>query len=256
MALHAILTAGGRLPRALQSLVAAPVKALLPVGGRSLLETAVSAARGCGLIERVVAVGGPEVQAAAADLPGCEYAPLGAGVMDNIYNGFVHCGGEAHDYLVLSPDLPFASGPAVREFLTAARAAAEFSAPLVSAADFLKRFPGAPNHFERLGGARLTMGSALYFSGRALKTNIPLGRDFYRCRKYPHRLAVLLGWPVLWGYLTGTLRIETLERRGEQLMGVTVRAVWVRDASLAYDVDNRINYDYAERLLAQSASGG
>ena len=38
------------------------------------------------------------------------------------------------------------------------------------------------------------MGSVIFMTGHALKINIPLGRDFYRNRKFPLRMAAM---PVL-----------------------------------------------------------
>jgi CTP:molybdopterin cytidylyltransferase MocA len=259
MALHCIITAGGSLPRALRRYSASPVKALLPLGGRTLLAAAADAALSCTPVERVVAVGGAEVQAAvaaynaarAATARQLEWAALGATVMDNIYHGFQLLGGEEHEYLILSPDLPFITAAALSELVVQVRGHCEFAAPLISAADFLTAFPGAPNCFEHINGQRVTMGSVLFFSGRALQMNVPLGRDFFRYRKWPHRLAALLGLPILWGYLTRTLQLATLERRARALMGVEARGIWVRDAGIAYDVDNAVNYAYALRRLEE-----
>jgi len=247
MALHAIITAGGKLPAALRQYSSSPIKALLPVGGRTLLETAVVAARGCPLIERVVAVGGEEVREAAGRLQGCEYIAEGSGVMDNIYNGYMHLGGEQHSYAIISPDLPFVSGAALQEFLEQAQACCEIGLPLVTRDDFLARFPGAPNTYERADGRMVTMGSAIYMTGPKLYNNVPLGRDFYRHRKYPHKLAALIGLPVILAYLTGSLRVAAVERRAARLTGASVRGIWVRDAAIAYDVDNLANYNYAAK---------
>lgn len=239
-----IIIAGGALPRDLKGEHPSGYKALLPFGGRSLLGHAVSAAAESGAAQGIAVVGAAPLQPHTP--PDAVYVEAGRDVIENILRGFRHHGADTEaEYLVLSPDLPFVNAETLLAFIAAARKEGELGVPIVTREDFLARFPGAPNHFERIGGRHITMGSALYMSGRMLKSNIPLWRDLYAARKFPHRLAVLLGLPVTLGYLTGRLRLETLEARASQLCGGAVRAVEVRQAELAYDVDTRANYEFA-----------
>ena len=64
MGLHAIITAGGGVPRDLRTATEVKRKALIEVGGRTMLLAAVQAAHGCLLIDRVVVLGNDEVAAA------------------------------------------------------------------------------------------------------------------------------------------------------------------------------------------------
>jgi GTP:adenosylcobinamide-phosphate guanylyltransferase len=248
MALHAILIAGGRLPRELRPLASSPVKALLPVGSQTLLARAALAALDCPAIERVCAVGNDEVEQAALALA-CEYVPAGETVIDNVWNAFNALGGKSHSYMIISPDLPFITAEALGAFVQAAQGSpAEIALAVVTGAAFLERFPGAPNRFERVDGEPLTMGSVFYLTGPALYSNIPLARDFFRWRKWPHRLALLLGLPIAWGFLTGTLKLAVLEERCARLTGVAVKGL-PAPPELAYDVDTLANLRFAEELL-------
>lgn len=252
MALQAILIAGGRLPSQLRPLSGSPVKALLDVGGQTLLARAARAALACPAIERVCAVGNDEV-AQAARTTGCEYAPEGETVIDNVFNAFNALGGKEHSYIIISPDLPFINTEALGAFIAAAQASpAEIALAVVTGAAFLTRFPGAPNRFERVDGGPLTLGSVFYLTGPALYSNIPLARDFFRWRKWPHQLALLLGLPIAWAFLTGQLKLAVLERRAAQLTGVEVRGLGA-PPELAYDVDNLANLRVAEELLRKGS---
>lgn len=250
MALHVILTAGGRLPHELEPHSNSKVKALLPLGGATLLTTAVRAAREVNGVGRIVAVGNAEIQAAAVAL-GVEYVREVDNVVDNILRAFEHLGGADHDYLIVSPDLPFVDAAALNELITAASGQCELGFPLITRADFLAHFPGAPNRFEHLDGDFKTMGSVIYVTGPMLRKNIPLARDLYRWRKQPHRLAMLLGFGILWAFLVKRLRTAQLEERFSRLMDGRVRGLSVRHAGLAYDVDHRVNYDYAVKHLGK-----
>jgi GTP:adenosylcobinamide-phosphate guanylyltransferase len=261
VALHAILTAGGRLPRALRGRSESPIKALLEVEGATLLERAAAAALECPAIGGIAVVGGDDVKRATP--AGCDYVAEGEGVVDNIYNGFKHLGGEDHDYLIISPDLPFVADADLAAFISAVGLKCEIGFPVVSQERFLAAYPGAPNHFARLDGRRCTMGSCIFAAGPAVKKNIPLGRDLYRARKYPWRIAIMLGLPIIWSYLTGTLRTSQVEERMSLLMDSRVRGIEVDAPGLAYDVDTLENYEYAARLLregrgedAETAGGG
>jgi molybdopterin-guanine dinucleotide biosynthesis protein A len=120
--LDAVILAGGRAER-----LGGASKPDLVVGGRSLLETAIAAARSAGA-ERIVVVGPPELEA-----PGClvvrEEPPFGGPVAalaaglaalvepEQIPGGRVAPGGPApgpHDILVLAADLPHAEAAVAR----------------------------------------------------------------------------------------------------------------------------------------------
>ncbi len=254
MALHVIITAGGRLPRELQPLSASPVKALLELGGRSLLACALDAAlEAAGEVDSAGAVAVVGAEELRGHIPAqTAHIMEGQSVVDNIQRGFNHLGGEQHDYLILSPDLPFIQASALAHFAAAARSAgAALAAPLVSAETFLARFPGAPNSFNRLDGRLVTMGSALFMQGRLLRANLPLMHDFYANRKWPHRLATLVGWPIAFALLTGRLSLAAVEQRLERLTGGPARGIDSPDAGIAYDIDDKANYEFAVEHLAR-----
>ncbi len=246
MALHAILIAGGMLPAELRQFSPFRTKALLPVGGVSLLQTAVEAVAGCDLFDRIVTSGTDEV---VDNLPEeSEYVQLGADVVGNIMNAYEHLGGHVNDYMILSPDLPRVSAEAVKNFVTRAQEAGELCLPVVSREDFLTKFPGATNRFEKLDGGRHTIGSCFYITGPVLRQNMPLARDLFRNRKSIHKMAIFFGLPVVFAMLTGRATLSGLERRAAQLTGAVVRGIQMSEAGIAYDIDDLENYQYISKL--------
>jgi hypothetical protein len=243
MALRLIIAAGGELPRDMQAQGLPPNKALLAVGPDRLLDRSVAAARATSPGEPVVVVGDEHVR---RHLPlDAEHVPAGGSVIDNIARGFERHGGAAHDYLVLSSDLPFVTPQALAGFAVQAQNSADLAVPIVTRESFLARFPEAPNKFERVDGRELTMGSAFYCNGRLLQQNIPLMQDFARHRKSPFKLALLLGLPVLWGFITKRIALATLEQRASALTGGRVKAVETAAAELAFDIDTLAEYNFA-----------
>jgi GTP:adenosylcobinamide-phosphate guanylyltransferase len=246
MALQIIITAGGELPRDMAGAGVAN-KALLRLGGTRLLDRALAAAAEVPRRGEMAVVGDEQVRAVLD--PAVRYVPSGGSVVDNLQRGFEALGGRDHDYLVLSSDLPFLTAAAATQFVEAAQNSAELAAPLITRASFLARFPGAPNRFEQLDGRAVTMGSAFYFTGPLLQANIPLMRDFAKYRKAPHKLALLLGWEILWGFLIRRVRLAALERRAAAITGGVVRGIELDAPELAFDIDSQLEFDYARRLL-------
>lgn len=244
MALMAIVTAGGQIPRELAGETSAKRKALLAINGKTMLCTALSAVGACSQLNGVAVVGNDDVHAA---LPaGIDFVPEGKTLVDNIQRGFEHLGGVAHDYLIVSPDMPFVTANALSAFIVKATNECEIGTPVITRECFLTTYSGAPNQFLRLaGGRQVTMGSCYYLTGHALKSNIPLARDVISMRKRPHRLAVMMGLPIFIALVFKRLRLELVEKRASQLTGARCRALEMDDASIAYDVDNRLNYEYA-----------
>ena len=89
------------------------------------------------------------------------------------------------------------------------------------------------------------MGSVFYFKGRSSSRTSRWRSDIYNARKRPHVLAAMLGLPIVMALLFGRLSLSALERRMERLTGAVCRGVPTPCAELAYDVDNRRDYDYA-----------
>lgn len=253
MALHAILIAGGMLPRGMRKLSASRVKALLEMGSETLLETSAKAARESGLFTRIAAVGNGEVQAACPE--GCEYVVWGDDMMGNIENAYRAFGEADHDYVIISPDLPFITADGLRNFTQAAQATCEIGISIVSEDEFLARFPGSPNKFEQLDGKPATMGSVFYITGPALRSNIALLRDMYASRKRPWRLAIFLGFPVLWGFITKRLTTAMLAARFSSLMGADFKGIAGSDPGLIFDIDTLENYEFAVKLLGEGNTG-
>jgi GTP:adenosylcobinamide-phosphate guanylyltransferase len=244
MALQVIVTAGGELPKDMRGAGQPSAKALLEVGGQTMLARAIAAARELPGTKDIAVVGDEAIRATlGADVA---HVPSGGSVIDNLVRAFEHLGGAGHDYIVMSSDLPFITPAALLHFVdAAAEAEAELALPIVTRESFLARFPDAPNWFEHVENRKLTMGSAFYFTGPLLQSNIPLMHDFARFRKQPHKLAMLLGWEVLWGFITRRISLALLERRASAITGGVVKGIELDDAELAFDIDTKREYLYA-----------
>jgi len=244
-----VVVSGGEVPRALRPHFDLAAKSLIPWRGKTLLEYAVDALFRSSCATRPIAVVGPEEARAPLKKYGSDVRWLQCGetLMANANIG-LKFHGEGRTLLLLSPDLPVVTGKAIDRFVSAIPPEVEIAAPVITREQFLQRFPDAPNKFLPTADGEVTMGSAFFITGRALRMNIPLGQDAYRARKYPWRLAYIAGLRITWQLLTRRLKLEDVEARASRLCDAQMRAVFVDAPELAYDVDIPENLEYLEEL--------
>jgi GTP:adenosylcobinamide-phosphate guanylyltransferase len=243
----AAIIAGGRVDGELAAALGTPIKALARVGAGTLLDMAIAAARGGGAA-RVAVIGGAEVRdhcASAVDAVVDESVDGG----ENLRRAF----GEAVDapLLLLASDLPFVAAASIAAFLAAARGAG-LAMPLADADAYRAAFPGAPAHHTNLAGERVVNGSVFYFGPGVATRVLSVAQQLFAARKNSLGMARLLGAPLLVRFALGRLRVEDIEARAFERLGLRARAVRGSAPDLCYDVDTLTDYRYA---VARAARG-
>jgi GTP:adenosylcobinamide-phosphate guanylyltransferase len=248
--MRAVVTAGGLAGGAFAEAIGGRVKALAPVGARTLLDVALDACEGAG-VAGVAVIGGPEVRAhlAARDVRVIDADPDGG---ENVLRALGAWPGERFVYL--TSDLPFASAAGLRD-LIARSAAFALAMALADVDAYAARFPGAGEHSVALGGERVANGNAFVVAAEAVEPARALATKLFAARKSLPKLALLLGPSLCLRFATKRLTIADLEAYGERRLGVPVGAVRGCDPGLCYDVDTLADYEYALRLArAEGAS--
>ena len=273
--LKVILTCGGRRTGALAGRAPGGVKALLDIGGRTLLEAAVDAASGlaaCGggnSVMAICAVGPDDVWTAAARLSSQAagagessgvlapagipvlHAKEGETVLDNIKNGMERLSEQPGDeFLVISPDLPFLNAKAIDEFLVGTPDDAGLALPVVIKEHFQAGFPGADNKFNKMLEGELTIGSVFYVKGGVVEKNTGIFMDAHNARKNPGKIAGMLGLSLSLKFLAGKLSLKEAQNRIGTLLDCAVYGVLPASPLLALDIDDERDLAYAEKLLS------
>ncbi|MDR7482205.1 MAG: nucleotidyltransferase family protein [Armatimonadota bacterium] len=227
-----ILAGGPPEPRLAPGL---PNKAFLRLGGITLVERALEAARGCPAIDRVVVVG---PVAALRDLlgDGVDVVAQGAGMMDNVTAGVRALPG-ATAVLAIAADLPLLTSEALGRFLSQCEGDYSLFYPIVPRQAVEQRFPGARKTYVRVADGVFTGGSVLLFDPSALERARGFVERMMAARKKPWLLAQLFGWSTVLKFASGALSIAEMEARARDVTGLRARAVIVDDPALALDVD-------------------
>lgn len=249
----AVVLAGGARDEVTARDPAAPNKAFVAVGGRTLLERTVDALRTTSRIGRVIVVAPAEAFGHPALARADEVRPSGARMRESLHAGVLGLPLD-EPVLIAASDLPILTCAAIEDFLVrAASADADIVYACVERETHVARFPDVPHTWAHLREGSFCGGGVVAMRPRALETLDRFLERLGNARKNPLRLAQIFGWDVLARYALRRLSISAAERRASGLLGVRVRAAVCAYPEIAVNVDRASDVALAERLL--SASG-
>jgi molybdopterin-guanine dinucleotide biosynthesis protein A len=250
----AVVLAGGGRDEVCDADPAAPNKAFVAIGGRTLVERTIAALRSSSRVGTILAVA-PEAAFGRAALAGADaLRPSGARMADSLRSGLA--GLPPGDLvLVAASDLPILSAEAVDEFVDAAVAFdADIAYACVEQRTHLARFPDVPHTWARMRDGSYCGGGLVAIRPRALDALERFLGRLGDARKNPLQLASIFGWEALARYAAGRLSIADAERRAHDLLGVPARAVVCSRAEVAVNVDRSTDVALAERLVSAAPS--
>jgi CTP:molybdopterin cytidylyltransferase MocA len=236
-----LILAGARCGEDLRDAAGVEFRCEAAIGGRTMLDAAVEAARHVG----PVVVVGPRAPAGAV------LVPPGATMVESLRKGLADV--RSDSLLVVTADLPFLLAEHVGRFLAAVPGDADLAYPVVSVEACSSRFLGMARTGVRLREGRLTGGNLFFAHRAALEGALAWVEAAYKARKSPLRLAAMLG-PVALGRLglsrvfPGLLSLAWAEGLASRKLGCRVRAVVCRDPEVATDVDTSAHFLAAVRL--------
>lgn len=249
MRVPAVVMAGGRLSDEDARRLGAVNRALVEVGGRTLLSRVIESLRAAPSVGEIVVVGPVP--------PGDGYRVVDEcdGFVANLFAG-VDAIGEAEWVLVATSDMPFVSSEALDDVVVrGAATGADFIYPITDVHLCLQAYPGMKRTSVRTFDGRFTGGNAILARPGFLRTRRDHIAAVYEMRKEPVRLAGLMGWSVALRIALGKLLkrpfmgVADLERAMSRAVGGAARALISPHPSLATDADT------AEELEALRSAG-
>lgn len=252
----AILPAGGTIKPEFAGMVGTRNKALVTLAGRTVLARTIEAVRGLPEVRRVVVAGTEEVlsheDAKAADAT----VPSGGSGPDSIVrclNHLLEQPNPPQKILIVTTDLPFVDSAALRRFLDACPAESEVCVPLITAPEFLGKFPNSRSTFVPLKDGLWTAGCAYVMDVEAYRRALPHLEKLFLVRKSKIGMVKLLGFSFLVKYLRKTLVVKDVEGKIVQILNCKGSAILNSPPELAFDIDAPEEYMYAKRLLEGTA---
>lgn len=230
-------------------------KALLPLGGRVMVDYVIAALDACPEISQLVLVGPLEVCSLYNSEPGMLYASPGNTPLESFTAGMNALGERAFPWvLACTGDIPFLTTEAVTDFIArCCQREADVYYPIVRQETAEKRFPGVKRTYARLRDGTFTGGNLLLVKREIIDSCLSKAEEFIRLRKKPTALARLVGLGVLWKYFIGQLTVREAECRVSNLLGARGVAVLSDYPEIGVDVDKPSDLELARRELARGS---
>ncbi|HEV2473245.1 MAG TPA: nucleotidyltransferase family protein [Chthonomonadales bacterium] len=248
--IDALIPAGGRIYGAFAQRTGTGIKALIRLGGETLLAKAISTLRQTEAIGNIAVVGPPSVLAEAQHA-GLRIAERGSG-HENVLAGLrslrEHVGSER--VCVLSSDLPFISPAALTAFLSRCPDNEDITAAVVSKRAFETRFPSAPAVFVPLRGGAVTLGCAFVVKPDPVIRNEMYLQRAFTARKSQWAMARLAGGSIAARFAVRRLSHHHLAARASRVLRCSCGAAVEAPAELAFDIDEEADYLYAARSIS------
>jgi molybdopterin-guanine dinucleotide biosynthesis protein A len=240
--MHCIITAGGvpDLADPLYPYTQDKPKALLDLGGRTMLERVVDALQASRYVEDIVVVGLGSDRGMTFQRP-VYHLPDQGGMVSNVLAGIrwiQENRPDAETLLACSADVPLISGAIIDDFVERCRPWDKgVYYNFVSREVMEARFPGSRRTFVRLKGLEVAGGDVIIGQVSMAESNRELWEGLTNARKHAWRIARVVGLRMLLKFLFRRVSLRDIEETIGRLTGRPAVALLNPHAEIAMDVD-------------------
>lgn len=260
--MHCLILAGGTVgpEDPLYPYTQGRPKALLDMGGRTMLERVVAALHASLFVEDILLVGIPAETLAAAGLAFARPVnalPDAGGMVANMLAGaawFREHRPGAEVVLGCSADIPTLTSQVVDEFIEACRPwdkAVYYN--FVTREKLERRFPGSRRTYSKLGGLEVAGGDMVIARIDVAERNRDLLEVLTGARKQPWRIASVVGLRMLIKFLFHRVTIADIEATAGRILGAPVKIILDGPPELAMDADKPFQVDLLRAEFAHNS---
>lgn len=248
--MHCLIIAGGTVgpDNPLFAYTQGKPKALIDMGGRTMLERVVAAVQASTYVEDVLVVGiDPEAAAALQFARRVEFLPDQSGMVSNMLSGLAWISRNrpgAEVVLGCSADIPTITGRVVDEFIEACRPWDKgVYYNFVTRAKLEARFPNSRRTYSRYGDMEAAGGDMVIARVDVAERNRPLLEALTAARKQPWKVASVVGPRMLLKFLLHRVTIADIEATATRAIGAPVKIILDGPPELAMDADKPFQVD-------------
>ena len=250
----AILPAGGSIDPEFARAVGTDRKALIEVGGQTILARTLEALHSTGRIATTVLIGPDAVtasdSASGATIKIAERDSGPANIMAGL-QALEKRHGPRNRVVVVTTDLPFITSESIVSVLDRCTPEIDILVPICTQAAYQMAFPNSTSTFIRLRDHGYTHGGMYVLDPDALRRAMPMIDRLFQNRKSKLGMAKLLGPVLLAKFLRKTLSIDDVEAKAMSLLNLKGRAYRDAPPELAYDIDDLEDYEYAVQFVTR-----
>ncbi len=259
--MHSLIIAGGTVAAddPLYPYTEGKPKALIDMGGRTMLERVVGALQESAYVEDVLVVGiSPEMAGGLSFARPVEFLPDQGSMVGNMLAGVEWLGRNRPGSEVLlgcSADIPTITGRVVDQFIEACRPWDKgVYYNFVTRERLEGRFPNSRRTYSRFGDVEAAGGDMVIARLDVALRNRPLLESVTAARKKPWRIVSLVGLPMLIKFLLRRFTLEDVERVASRALGAPAKVILDGPPELAMDADKPFQIEILRAEFARNPS--
>lgn len=254
--MHCLIIAGGQVrpEDPLFPYTQGRPKALIDMGGQSMLERVVGAMQASRSIEDVLVVGLDPAAAGLHFARPVDWLPDQGSMVANMLAGcdwFLRHRPDAQVVLGCSADIPTITPAIVETFIEACRpwdCGVYYN--FVARETLESRFPNSNRTYSKLSGREVAGGDMVIVQPAVAERNRELLTLLTQARKQPWRIAQIVGLPFLLKFLFKRVTFADVEATAGRIIGAPVTIVLDSPAELAMDADKPYQVEMLRAALA------
>ncbi|HML32666.1 nucleotidyltransferase family protein [Sporomusa sphaeroides] len=247
----AIILAGGENNEPLVHYTSQPYEAMIDISGKPMVEFVARALAACPQISRIFVAGPPEELAKCSFPEQTVIVAGGRTIMDTISLGMKALEHERLT-LVVTADIPLLTPAAIEDFLAqCAGVQADLYYPIVARSDHERRFPGNQRTYARLREGTFTGGNIFLVNPRIVPHCMEVAERIFANRKNPFKLCCQLGWTFVVKFVLGILKLNQVEKRAGEILGIQGAVIRSQYAELGIDVDKPSDLELVRNCFSQ-----
>lgn len=255
--MEAIVGAGGlaKPEDPLYELVGNRPKAMMPIGGKPMVQWVLDALAEARRIEQVIVVGLDESHGLTCGDKPIDYLPSVGGLFDNVNSALKHLDKQNNSErytMFVSADIPLITSQMIDWLADQANsitADLDLAYVIIRKAVMEKRFPNARRTYFRIKDGRYCGGDINIVNTRVVKGSNPVWNQVVEARKSFRKQVSLIGIKPLLLLLFGQMTIARGLKIIEERIGIQANIIETPYAEMGMDVDKPAQYQLARKEL-------
>jgi GTP:adenosylcobinamide-phosphate guanylyltransferase len=251
MEFNAFVTAGGLISGDFALKAGTDIKALINIGGVSILQRTIDSLKQSGCINKIALVAPESVRERPETSGVDDFITADSSGSINIMRGLKHFNNDRFVILCTS-DLPFITPEAVRDFIARCGNDASIYYPVFERDEIDESFKAGVPSYIKFRDGHFTGGSIFKLEPKVLVPKMEEVAKSFNARKSTVAMAKLLGWKIVLKMLLGVCSIDDVLSRAGELIGGKCEAVRGCHPGITVDIDDEASYGFAMELVKKS----
>jgi GTP:adenosylcobinamide-phosphate guanylyltransferase len=233
----AIILAGGENSERLSQFSSQSYEAMIEIAGKPMVTFVADALAAAPQVERIFIIG-PVKQLSQCKFPDNTILIEGGSTIGETIQLGMNALEHKRKVLVVTADIPLLTPAAINDFLRqCAETEVDLYYPIVSQEINNQHYPGNKRTYVHFKDGTYTGGNIFLVNPAIVPQCLVIAEELIDNRKNPFKLCRILGWGVVFNFLTHRLSLSKVKERVAELLGITGAVIQSPYPELGIDVD-------------------